>query len=44
MPAGIEEHVHRTACIAAQDDGGFLAHAGDEEVAGIEDLALVPDE
>ena len=43
MPAGVQEHVHRAGPVAAQDHQ-LLAHAGDEEVAGIGDLALVPDE
>src|SRR6516165_372623 len=43
MAAGIQEHVHRALCIAAQDYR-FLAHTGNEEVAWIWNLAFVADE
>ncbi len=43
MAAGVQEHVHRAGLVAA-DDHRFLAHARDEEVARIGDLALVADE
>ena len=43
MPAGVQEHVHRAGLVAAQDHR-LLAHARDEEVARLRDLAFVPDE
>ena len=43
MAAGVEEDVDRARRVAAQDDG-FPAHAGDEIIAGVGDLAFMPDE
>ena len=42
MAAGIEEHMDLAGPVAAQDHR-FLAHARDEVVAGVRDLALVAD-
>ena len=42
MPAGIQEHMDLAGTVAAQDHR-LLAHRRDEEVAGVRDLALVPD-
>src|SRR5207248_3147910 len=42
MTAGIEEDVDLTRPVAAQDHR-FLAHRLDEEIAGVPDLALMPD-
>ena len=43
VAAGVEEDVDLAFPVAAQDHR-FLAHARDEEVAGVRDLALVADE
>src|SRR5260370_1426353 len=42
VAARIEEDVHLAGAVAAQQHR-FLAHARDEEIAGVGDLALVPD-
>jgi hypothetical protein len=42
VPARIEEHVNLLGAVTAEDDR-FLAHRRDEEIAGVRDLALVPD-
>jgi hypothetical protein len=43
MPAGVQEDVNLLLSIPREDDR-FLAHAGDEVVARLGNLALVPDE
>src|SRR6266568_8731610 len=43
MAARIEEDMHLAGAVAAQDDG-FLAHPRGREIAGVGDLALMPDE
>src|SRR5205085_11983651 len=43
MAAGVEEHMDGAGTVAAEDHR-FLAHAGDEEIAWLRDLALVADE
>src|SRR5713226_9185576 len=43
MAARIEEDVNLAGAVAAQDDG-FLAHPRGGEIAGVGDLALMPDE
>src|SRR3954447_8378104 len=43
VPAGIEQDMN-TALEVARENDGLLAHAGDEVVTGIGDLASVPDE
>ncbi len=42
VPAGIEKDMHLAGPVAAQDHA-LLAHAGDKEIAGVRDLALMPD-
>src|SRR2546425_9028822 len=43
MPAGVQEDMNPLLPVPDEDDR-FLAHAGDEVVAGLGNLALVPDE